>query len=228
MSILKSRLQDWADTKNILPTEQLAFRQKMGCIDHILTLNSIIHYSRSLKSQQVFTLFSDLSKAFDSVSHNKLFTKLQAMGAPTYLVNNIKSFYSTLTLQVKTTDGLSQSVKISKGVLQGEPISPLLFILYLVDLPTELNPDLGYDAIGMKKHILIFADDIVLLSPSAKYLNLQIKRLARYFSLHDLSLNTGKSKIVIFGRQTKAFTNLLEHNATRNRTLLEIFELSLP
>ena len=84
------------------------------------------------------------------------------------MVDNIKAFYTNLPLQVKTPDGLSQYVKITKGVLQGDPLSPLLFILYLADLPAELNSDLGYVANGSKTHILIFADDIVLIAPSAK------------------------------------------------------------
>ena len=120
----------------------------------------------------MYTLFSDLSKAFDSVNHSKLFRKLQAMGAPSYLIDNVKTFYSTLQLQVKTIDGPSKPVKISKGVLQGDPLSPLLFILYLADLPKELNSNLGIKALRSKFHTLLFADDIVIMAPSSDYLNL--------------------------------------------------------
>ena len=90
MSILKDRLQTWIDKNNILPIKQTAFRKKMGCTDHIPILNSLINYTRSQGGKSMLTPFTDLSKAFDSINHWKLWEKLYAMGAPIYLVDNIK------------------------------------------------------------------------------------------------------------------------------------------
>ena len=116
-------------------------------------------------------MFADLSKALDSVNQEKVWCKLEAMGAPRYLISNIKAFYKNLSIKVKTAEGLSCAIKITKGVPQVDPLSPLLFILYLSDLPTHLNNNWGITALNKFFHILIFADDIAILATSSSIHN---------------------------------------------------------
>ena len=143
-------------------------------------------------------MFEDLKKAFDSVNHVRLWAKLHVLGAPPYLIKNLTVFYKTLSLRMKLNEGLSQPIKITKGVLQGDPHSTLLFILFLSDLPHYMQSRHALKMQGKTFKLLIYADDIVMFSLSIQLLNKALKILHRYLTINRLTLNPDKSKAIIF------------------------------
>ena len=124
---------------------------------------------RSIPSLEVRYIFLDLSKAFDKVWHQGLLFKLESFGIRGKLLNLLEDDLSNRFQRVLLNRQESSWFPIKAGVPQGSIIEPLLFLIYINDLPDRLN------AIGK-----LFADDTSLFSilqdpnESAKYLNLDL------------------------------------------------------
>lgn len=126
------------------------------------------------------------------------------------MLDIIKSIYSVVKSQVKHNNTLSDSFTCNIGVRQGECLSPFLFAMYLNDLEEELDLN-GVDGIniGLKKLILLlYADDIVIFGKTPEELQKSLNILENYCKRWKLTVNTNKTKIVVFRRGGRLPNNL--------------------
>ena len=197
--ILNSRLNNWIAIYDKLPEHQGGFRPKRSCMDNIFTLNSIIEIQLSKPRQKVFALFVDFRRAFDGVIQSHLWSKLSALGLSKKFVTILDNLYSKAFFILKNSN--TTQIKIGKGVLQGERLSPTLFSLLLSDIETFLR-EKGCRGIQIDNiHdilILAYADDIVLLAESPHMLLRILRYLEEFCNLNFLSVNEKKTEIVIF------------------------------
>ena len=122
---------------------------------------------RSINSN-VYSCFVDASKAFDRVNHYVLFDKLIKRGVPLYVVRILIFWYTTQTMYVRWNNVISSGFGVSNGVRQGGILSLYLFCVYMDDLSNKLNDiKVGYTIGATLINHLMYADDLVLLSPSA-------------------------------------------------------------
>ena len=135
MYIMHSHIFAWAVDNNILPKEQTAFQKNKGTENNLFILHSLIMLNKSKKAAKMYAFFADLKQACDSVNHDLLWNKLKIMGLSPKIIKNLAPFYALLSLKINTKNGWTKEIKINRGVLQGDPLSPLLFILFLADLP---------------------------------------------------------------------------------------------
>ena len=150
----------------------------------------------------------DFSKAFDSIDHTLLWKKLAKMNISQQMLEMLQSIYSTAVSCVKLS--VSESFPCQKGVRQGCNLSPLLFNLFTADLQKELRKNES----GVELHdsvfldLLMYADDIFLISSSAVGLRKHLHTLQEYSTKWKLDVNTDKTKVCVFGRDTdcQAFT----------------------
>ncbi|UYV71222.1 hypothetical protein LAZ67_8002258 [Cordylochernes scorpioides] len=200
-TILRNRLNNWIEKREIILENQAGFRKNRSCTDHILLLNSLIQLSLRRKRGKLYVFFVDLTKAFDTVPHDLLWQKLHKMGISNKFVMLIKNFYKEAKITIRWKGQYSSNVKINSGVLQGESLSPLLFILYMADLIELYNnsaltgfhlPDFGV------LHLLLYADDIAIIGESKINLQIKINLLKSYLNNNKLVLNENKSKIMVF------------------------------
>ena len=124
--------------------------------------------------------------------------KLRESGAQLTIVKAIKAIYNSVKVCVRALGSVSDCFDSLVGVKQGEPLSPLLFILFLNDLAEELNVNNNYfendDIIDQfQKFILLFADDTLLMADSHSELQILLNKLYIYCKKWNLTVNTGKT-----------------------------------
>ena len=129
----------------------------------------------------------DATKAFDRVNHCLLFSKLLDTGWPPSIVKTLYIRYGTQRFRVKWANDVSNRIAVSCGVRQGSILSPTLFNIYMNDLQLELNGcRVGCHIGNLSCNTIAYADDMVVLSPSAKDLNCILGICERYAKKHDV------------------------------------------
>lgn len=197
--IMNNRLTNFIDTNSLLHNEQIGFRKHQCTSDHIFVLKTLIDSFKSQK-KTLYTCFIDLSKAFDTVWREGLYYKLLKLGVSSKFVNVLKSLYSNINSKIKVKNLLSKSINIDIGTRQGCNLSPSLFNIYLNDLPKLLDhnkcdPVLLYDKYI---NILMYADDIVLMSSSKLGLQNCLNTFEQFCGKWKLKINHKKTKIILF------------------------------
>ena len=202
-SILGKRLTKYLDLLGIIAEEQNGFRAKRSCEDHIYSLTSIIQ-SRKEQNLDTFAAFIDFSKAFDSVNRDFLLYKLLNYNIQGKMYNAIKSLYMTTSSRLNLNGYLTEWFESMAGVRQGDNLSPLLFNIFLNDLVNELKSlNLGIKFGHLKICMLLYADDIVLISDNENHLQKMLSHVHTWCKKWQLSINTDKTQVVHFRKKTK-------------------------
>ena len=206
-----TQIYNYLTENKILTSNQFGFRPKLSTstalaffTDHILENadNGLITAS----------VFLDFSKAFDTVDHAILLCKLKSVGLDDNSLNWFESYLSSRQQVTSIDNTLSSSLPVSVGVPQGSILGPLLFIIYINDMPN----------IFKHSKILLYADDTLLYysSKSAcdieKNVNEDLNLISQWLDQNLLTLNCKKSKFVLFGGNSrlKSFTNISIYMST--------------
>ncbi|XP_011313393.1 uncharacterized protein [Fopius arisanus] len=119
------------------------------------------------------------------------------------MIGVIKNLYDRATLSVKTSDGCSDTVGITEGVLQGEKLSPLFFNLYRADIVSFFGSrrTSGVNIDGRKDlNLLLYTDDLIVLANGLADLRRNLGILEDYYRLSGLTITVSKTKVVVFRR----------------------------
>jgi len=197
--LITNRLNQWCDQEGIMSDYQAAYRKGFGCEDHIFALNTAIQI-HTRKKKKMYALFVDLSMAFDSVDHNKLWSKMRDIGISSKVITFVQKIYTGAKAKVRTPEGESDFFQIKRGILQGETLSPFLFTLFMEDIVKKMEESSTVPlAIGNANvHILLFADDISLLARNSFDLNDKIRILKKFFEENNLKINLKKTNVLRF------------------------------
>ena len=178
---------------NLLTDHQFGFCKGRSCVSQLLvTLNS---WMSSLDSNKpVDALYLDFQKAFDTVPHKRLLTKLSGYGIRGQVLNWIKDFLCDRTQYVSVKGNKSDYTSVTSGVPQGSVLGPTLFIYYINDLPSVTN-----------KEVHIFADDTKAYSEinsleDKNQLQTCLNNLMGWSDKWLLRFNSDKCKVLHMGK----------------------------
>ena len=145
--IVATNLISHLEANNILYDQQHGFRSKRSCETQLIMLVEDLTRNATDGLQTDHVLL-DFSKAFDKVSHEKLILKLHQYGVRGNILDWIRAFLSNRSQTVVLENDKSTEVPVTSGVPQGSVLGPILFLIYINDLPDNL-----------RSKVRLFADD---------------------------------------------------------------------
>lgn len=195
--IVHNQLNVYLKENNLLYNFQSGFRANFStdtCLIHLLDEIRLNADQGNYTGMVVL----DLQKAFDTVNHSILLDKMSAMGVNFSSICWFKSYLSDRSQIVDVNGTHSESKEISCGVPQGSILGPLLFLLYVNDMPASVNCKL-----------LLYADDSALIVPGKDVLSIEqtltseLKEVCEWLIENKLSIHLGKTESILFGSSRK-------------------------
>ena len=203
-----NQIYNYFTSNNLFYENQYGFRQQHST--ELASLELIDRIFEDLnKENNPITIFMDLSKAFDTLDHKILIKKLHYYGIRGTALNWFISYLSNRKQFVQINSYKSSMLPLNTGVPQGSILGPLLFLIYMNDIPN--SSDL-FD-------FILFADDTslksfintrnFLLSLASSKLNLELSKVNDWLAVNKLSLNIKKTKFMIFHTSKKNIQNCI-------------------
>ena len=187
--IILSRIQDCLYTND----NQFSYKVKHSTDMCIFTLKSIIDYYIS-SSSPVYLCYIDASKAFDRINFWNLFHRLIDRNVPVIFVRFFMVWYCTQEFVVRWGNCFSTTFTTSNGVRQGGILSPLFFNVYMNKLSSTLNDaKVGCIMNGVYMNHLMYADDLVLIAPSVRALQVLLSYCDSFAKDNDVKYNAKKT-----------------------------------
>ena len=198
--IIAHNIHAYLDKHHILYEHQHGFRNKHGCDTQLLnTITDFVNSYDSLSTLDLIIL--DFSKAFDVVSHPKLLFKIAQLGIHPNTRNWIKSWLENRSHRVTVNGVTSSSKLVTSGVPQGSVLGPLLFLIYINDMPDSFY----------HSTLKLFADDSLLyhnIENHSDQSNLQtdLNNLILWSQKWQMHFNASKCETMRITRSTSNIT----------------------
>jgi len=212
--IQANRMTDFLlDNELIDPLYQKAFIHGInGCIEHTQMMHEVFGHAQSSK-RTVHVTYFDLADAFGSVDHSLIVHTLKRNHVPSVIVKYVQNLYGRLQGKVYGQDWQSETFKFKRGVFQGDPWSPIIFILVfnpLIQHLKSLENTSGYDLNGISLTTLPFADDFCLITRNKATHQKIINDIIQKSKSMNLTLKPEKcrSKSIVSGRPQEVIFKL--------------------
>ena len=201
------------ESNNLFNNCQHGFRKHRSCVTQLLeVLNDLTNFIDN--KENVDIIYLDFSKAFDTVPHKRLLNKLQANGIEGNILKWIESFLTDRKQRVKTNSSYSTYSSVKSGIPQGSILGPLLFIIFINDLPE-----------CVESLCKIFADDTKIYNTSSKNQILQkdLHALMKWSEKWQLGFNIIKCCFLTVGNN-KNNSNNSYYMDLENKNKLKVIE----
>jgi hypothetical protein len=155
-------------------------------------MNDLTSYDENKNDMDI--LYMDFSKAFDTVPHQRLLKKLHAYGIDGNLLKWVASFLNNRSQRVRVGDSYSDFSPVISGIPQGSILVPLLFIVFINDLPDNIT-----------NSCKIFADDTKVYGPTANHDSIQkdLLSMMSWSKTWQLNFNIDKCSVLHLGKNNK-------------------------
>ena len=194
---LNERVREPIEGNGVLGEEQNGFRMNRRGEDNMFIVREMIEMCNR-ECRKGFFAFLDIEKAYDRVNRNVLFKVLRKCGMSDKIVKIIESMYENTKAKYNLGDIETEWVCSNRGVRQGCILSPVLFALYTEELAIRVKErNLGMRIGNEKLSILMYADDIIIMSDTSEELQEMLDVVNEYSDDFCVKFGMDKSLIMI-------------------------------
>ena len=190
--ILTNRLSTILSSNNILSKSNYAGLPNQSTFQPIQILNSLYNSSK-LENNELWILSLDISSAFDSVNLDMLKKSMERIKIPKPFIDISLNILQDRSCQTITDHGPTNTINIKEGIDQGEPLSPLWWIIFYDPLISRLTTMSNKK---QKSYTMAYIDDLNLISYSKNSIQSLCNTSNEFFSLNDIQANPTKTKLI--------------------------------
>ena len=207
-AVLADAIYRFCTAAGLLSDTQFGFRRDSNChqaLDYVLSVFEDSHASK----RNLYVAWIDLCDAFGSLPQARITEILTLLGLPQDAVQAVADMYSSATTSLRLPVGTTEKIAFNRGTLQGDTLSPLIFLLFMEPLLQWIAADdHGYHP-GCAAHhssagrtdlpepasTSAYADDLMLMARSLSGLSRMLSKISAYASWAGLKVNTTKSAV---------------------------------
>lgn len=222
--IICKQLVEYIENNNIFYSKQHGFRRRLSTVTQLF--ETIHSFAEALNCrEQVDVIALDLSKAFDRVSHTKLIEKLYGYNINLQIIKWIQAYLRNRQQFVEIDGECSSLLPVSSGVPQGSVLGPILFLLYINDIATDVHPDV---------EVRLFADDCLLFcrvksTSDQNRLNDSLCQIYNWCEKWNMQINFDKSvcMTVTNKKSPLMFSYAVNNNVIKRSTKLKYLGVTI-
>jgi hypothetical protein len=217
--IITNRLSSICKEKHILKGPNFAGFPGESTQEPIQLLNSICEEARE-QNKELWILFQDTAKAFDTVNLEMLHKALTRIKIPEKAINILLLLFQERQFKIITNNGLTDSITAGDGIDQGETISPLLWRIFYDPLLCKVqdNKELGYTMqctwqpnmnsqenkeLTLRSATIAYMDDTTWISNSKQNLQKILDEAREFYQANDSQINSSKSVLLCINSTEK-------------------------
>ena len=203
-SFIRDQLMTYMEENNFFSDCQHGFRRHRSCVTQLL--DAMNDFTELIENGDcIDSIYLDFRKAFDTVPHKRLINKLKAYGVNGPFLDWIESFLSNRKQRVKVNNSYSNYSSVKSGIPQGSILGPILFIIFINDLPDVV-----------KSLCKIFADDTKIYNSHRKNSILQkdLLNLLKWSEIWQIHFNAIKCGVLHIGKKNLNHDYFIDENLT--------------
>ncbi|KAJ9521460.1 hypothetical protein QJQ45_008872 [Haematococcus lacustris] len=200
-SLITKTLSEYAEANGMLSKNQAGFRSHRNTTQQLQMLVMALEDAKLAKAD-IYALLVDFTSAFNTTCQDKLLWIMHDLGFPTDATDAVKDLYTGATTRFKTPYGHTDPVSVNRGTIQGDSLSPFLFLIYIEPLLRWLQVGArGYKfksaTADSGEHTTVssvdYADDIAILCNTLRNLRCQADKLSAFSDWGHLIISHSKT-----------------------------------